>query len=89
MDRLFIMGRKYAHQRIAYFLLDMHERIGHEEGRFNLPMSRQDVSDYLGMSIETASRGFSNLKKKGLIEVKKNYQVCILDFERLKAFSEK
>jgi DNA-binding transcriptional regulator YhcF (GntR family) len=41
------------------------------------------------MSIETASRGFSNLKKKGLIEVKKNYQVCILDFERLKAFSEK
>lgn len=88
LDQLFIMGQKTAHQRIAHFLMDMEFRIGHGSNRFHLPMSRQDIADYLGMSLETGSRGFSKLKKEGLIQIDSNYQITILEREKLKAYAE-
>lgn len=88
LDQLFIMGQKTAHQRIAHFLLDMEHRLGHGSTRFHLPMSRQDIADYLGMSLETGSRGFSKLKREGLIQIDSNYQITILDGVSLKAYAE-
>ena len=88
LDQLFIMGQKTAHQRIAHFLLDMEYRIGHGSNRFHLPMSRQDIADYLGMSLETGSRGFSKLKKESLIQIDSNYQITILDHDKLKSYAE-
>jgi CRP/FNR family transcriptional regulator, anaerobic regulatory protein len=88
LDQLFVMGQKTAHQRLAYFLLDMANRIGHGTNTFYLPMSRQDIADYLGMSLETASRGFSHLKKKGIISIQNNYRITIEDHEALQAFAD-
>ena len=88
LDQLFIMGQKSAHQRLAHFLLDMMARIGHGTNRFLLPMSRQDIADYLGMSLETASRGFSKLKADGLIEIKSNYQITVTDKDKLVSYAD-
>lgn len=88
LDQLFVMGQKTAHQRIAHFLLDMEHRLGHGSSKFHLPMSRQDIADYLGMSLETSSRGFSKLKKDMLIHIESNYQITILDRDALFAYSE-
>ena len=88
LDQLFVMGQKTAHQRIAHFLLDMEHRIGHGSNKFHLPMSRQDIADYLGMSLETSSRGFSKLKKDKFIEIESNYQITIVDREGLAEYAE-
>lgn len=88
LDQLFIMGQKTAHQRLALFLLDMEKRIGHGTKKFFLPMSRQDIADYLGMSLETTSRGFTSLKNKGLISIENNYSITLLDPITLTEFSD-
>ena len=88
LDQLFIMGQKSAHQRLAHFLLDMEHRLGRGTHRFLLPMSRQDIADYLGMSLETASRGFSKLKKDGLISIESNYQITVTDSEKLISYAD-
>ena len=58
---------KTAQERVVGFLLEMAERIGVSE--FDLPMSRQDIADYLGLSIETVSRTVSQLENSGAIAV--------------------
>ena len=58
---------KTAKERVVGFLLEMAERIGVSE--FDLPMSRQDMADYLGLSIETVSRTVSQLENSGAIAV--------------------
>jgi len=89
LDQLFIMGQKSAHQRLAHFLLDMEHRIGHGTHKFLLPMSRQDIADYMGMSLETASRGFSKLKASNIIKIESNYQITILERDKLVEYAEK
>jgi CRP/FNR family transcriptional regulator, nitrogen fixation regulation protein len=59
---------KTAQERVVGFLLDMAERnLGASE--FDLPMSRQDIADYLGLSIETVSRTVTQLENSGAIAV--------------------
>lgn len=89
LDQLFIMGQKTAHQRLANFLMDMANRIGHGTMRFYLPMSRQDIADYLGMSLETTSRGFTKLKNEGYISIENNYRITIEEPERLNDYANK
>lgn len=86
MDQIFVLGRKNAIEKIAYFLLYIDKRQvkfdGHTD-EFTLPMTRADIADYLGITIETVSRAFSFLKKKGLIELSQNWVVRLLDKEKL------
>jgi CRP/FNR family nitrogen fixation transcriptional regulator len=59
---------KTARERVVGFLLEMAERnLGASE--FDLPMSRQDMADYLGLTIETVSRTVSQLENSGAIAV--------------------
>lgn len=62
------LGRKNAHERLAAFLLEMAERVG-ANGALDLPMSRQDIADYLGLTIETVSRTFTQLETEAVIEL--------------------
>ncbi len=67
-DQMVLLGRSSAMERVATFLLEMSSR---SENRleFELPMSRQDIADYLGLTIETVSRTISAIERKGLIEL--------------------
>jgi len=66
-DHLVVLGRKTARERVSGFLVDMHRQMGTEI--FDLPMSRVDIADYLGLTLETVSRTFSDLQRRGLIDV--------------------
>jgi CRP/FNR family nitrogen fixation transcriptional regulator len=57
---------KSAEERVAGFLLEMARR-GNSGAAIELPMSRQDIADYLGLTIETVSRTFTQLAQSGTI----------------------
>jgi CRP-like cAMP-binding protein len=62
------LGRRSAGERVAHFLLDMAERLGCGD-HLDLPMSRQDIADYLGLTIETVSRTLTQMQGSGLIKI--------------------
>lgn len=66
-EHLLVVGRQNSLERIAAFLIDMSERQG-ELVQIELPMSRQDIGDYLGLTIETVSRVLSRLRDKGILK---------------------
>jgi CRP/FNR family nitrogen fixation transcriptional regulator len=59
---------KTAEERVVGFLLDMASRVS-GSNRFELPMSRQDIADYLGLTIETVSRTMTHLESAAAIEL--------------------
>jgi CRP/FNR family nitrogen fixation transcriptional regulator len=65
---LLLLSRKTALERVSSFLIDMAERQGGSDRLF-LPMGRQDMADYLGLTIETVSRMMTRLCADGLIEM--------------------
>ena len=86
IDQVFILGRKNAVERLAFFLLQTSGRqirAGLSETQLNLPMTRTDIADHLGLTIETVSRAFSRLSKEELIELATPSLVTLLDRDRL------
>ena len=67
-EHLLVLGRQSAVERVAAFLVDMSERQGGLR-QVELPMSRNDIADYLGLTIETVSRVFTRLKQEGIIRL--------------------
>ncbi|TPN46831.1 helix-turn-helix domain-containing protein [Mesorhizobium sp. B1-1-7] len=67
-EHLLVLGRQNAIERVAAFLVDMAERHGGLR-QIELPMSRLDIGDYLGLTIETVSRVFTRLKDKSVIRL--------------------
>ena len=65
-EHLFMLGRKSACEKVACFLMITAERVRSE--LTTLTMSRQDMADYLGLTIETVSRMLSQLQSSGVIE---------------------
>ena len=62
---MILLGRKSATEKVATFLLDMAERV-HVDA-IELPMSRSDIADYLGLTIETVSRTLTQLERNAII----------------------
>jgi CRP-like cAMP-binding protein len=67
---------KSAQQRVATFLLEMAERAATDDA-IELPMSRQDIADYLGLTIETISRTLSTLESAAAIEVPSSRRIVL------------
>ena len=65
-NHMLLLGRKSALERIATFLLDLAGRTGNGDA-VDLPMSRSDIADHLGLTIETVSRSFTQLERQGVI----------------------
>ena len=69
-DWMLLLGRKTAREKIATFLMMIARRtIPHNESNLeiDLPLTREAMADYLGLTIETVSRQFSGLRKAGII----------------------
>ena len=64
-ERQLVLGRKSARARLAWFLLSLPRGC---DGTIDLPIARQEISDYLGLTIETVSRQFTDLRSSGMIE---------------------
>jgi CRP/FNR family nitrogen fixation transcriptional regulator len=67
-DHLVVLGRRSAAEKVGRFLLDMAGRSGGTV--IHLPMSRADIADYLGLTIETVSRTMTQLERQGAITMK-------------------
>jgi CRP/FNR family nitrogen fixation transcriptional regulator len=65
-EHLFLLARKTACEKVASFLTDMAER--QESDQVSLPMGRQDMADFLGLTIETVSRMLTQLQASGVVE---------------------
>lgn len=89
-EQMLLLGRKTARERLLSFLL---ARVPAEDcaaGRveFDLPMSRTDIADYLGLTIETVSRTFTALRKEGLIALPNAQRVVIADLPAVEAAAD-
>jgi CRP/FNR family nitrogen fixation transcriptional regulator len=67
---------KSAQERVAGFLLEMAARAA-DGGAVELPMSRQDIADYLGLTIETVSRTLTQLEKSAAIELPSSRRILL------------
>jgi CRP/FNR family nitrogen fixation transcriptional regulator len=75
---------KTAKERVAAFLLEMAARTP-AKGEVELPMCRQDIADYLGLTIETVSRMLADLERTGAISLPNSRRVILRDLEVLAA----
>ncbi len=70
--QMVLLGRRSAEEKVASFLIKWRDRlaqIGPVTAITPLPMSRLDIADYLGLTIETVSRTFTKLEREGVIEI--------------------
>ncbi len=91
LDLVFTLGRKNSKARVASFLLHLQRRqelLGLEATRIHVPMTRQDIADFLGLTMETVSRSFSQLKASGAIRAEAHGDVVITDMRALRAAAE-
>lgn len=86
-ERQLTLARKGARARLAGFLLEIAGE--HDDASIELPMSRGDIGDYLGLTIETVSRQFTDLRNAGIIAGDRGGRtVSILDRSRLQSMAE-
>jgi CRP/FNR family nitrogen fixation transcriptional regulator len=65
-NHMLLLGRKTALEKVAAFLVEMDKRLA-PTGVMALPMTRRDIADYLGLTIETVSRAISRLHAEGVL----------------------
>ena len=79
-DRIGVLGKMNANERMAKFILNISNqraRIGWQDNPISLPMTRQDIADYLGLTLETVSREITKLKTSNIIKVISSKQLFI------------
>lgn len=90
-DQMLLLGRKSPIEKLATFLLRLaggRRHCGEIQGEVDLAMTRSDIADYLGLTIETVSRTFTKLKTEGLITLSGKHRVTINDVPALEELAE-
>ncbi|MGI9373465.1 MAG: Crp/Fnr family transcriptional regulator [Hyphomicrobiales bacterium] len=91
-----LLGRKTAQEKVASFLTLLAERsletgCQHiaidDAAHFELPLTRNDMADYLGLTVETVSRQITRLKSAGVVVIEDNRKISVPDVERLRDLS--
>lgn len=90
-DRMAVLGRRTANERLACFLLKMARRqAGADETpvtTVSIPMRWADIADYLGLTAETVSRTLTALRRKGVINADGSSEIGILDRRALEVLA--
>lgn len=81
-EHMLLLGRKTAMERVATFLVEMDKRLS-LAGMMGLPMSRRDIGDYLGLTLETVSRALSQLNDEGVLAFSGARHITLRDRSRL------
>lgn len=85
-DHLITLGCQSAKERVATFLLQLARRAGAGDGEtIEIELGRQDIADYLGLTLETVSRTLSEFQRIGAIGLPKRRQIVIRSTARLRA----
>jgi len=90
-DQLVTMGRRHAEQRVAAFLLslaDAARRRGTPLQNLDMPMTRAEIGDLLGLALETVSRAFTALRKRGLVRETGGHRIELPDIAALAALAD-
>jgi CRP-like cAMP-binding protein len=89
-EHMLLLGRKNAQEKVASLLLELARRIGADQVRpaFRLPISRQEMADHLGLTIETVSRTMTRLREEGLIALPAPHDVVLLHPAELATLAE-
>jgi CRP/FNR family transcriptional regulator, anaerobic regulatory protein len=90
-DQMLLLGRKTAREKICSFLLMLAQRQsrrGHKDNPVYVPMSRADIADYLGLTTETVSRTFTQLKTSGAISLQEGNRIQIADMDGIYDMAE-
>lgn len=80
-EQMLLLGRKTARERVASFLLEWnaHDKRSVGDRHVRLPMTRLDIADYLGLTIETVSRALNALRREGRIDIPSPSLVVLRD----------
>ena len=88
---MLLLGRKTAREKIASFLVIIARRNARADAgpprgdsAFDLPLTREAMADYLGLTLETVSRQMSALRRDGVIRLEDRRRVLVPDFQRLR-----
>ncbi|MGD0867370.1 MAG: helix-turn-helix domain-containing protein [Rhizomicrobium sp.] len=86
---LVMLGRQSAKERVAAFLVALAEHRSVQDGQsLDLPMGRQDIADYLGLTIETVCRTLTDFKSDRIIAIPDRHHVIIRNLEALESLAE-
>lgn len=87
-SQMMLLGQKNSLEKVAAFLLEMDHRLS-AAGVLALPMSRRDIADYLGLTVETVSRELSQLRASGILKFSETSQrqIVLEDRKRLQKLS--
>jgi CRP/FNR family transcriptional regulator len=86
--QMMLLGRMSAAEKLASFLLALAGEAAGPGACIELPMTRSDIADYLGLTIETVSRKLNELRGLGVIRLETPSRVRITDPERIEAIAE-
>jgi CRP/FNR family transcriptional regulator len=86
-DQMVLLGRKTASEKVASFLLLMAANQRSRENELDVPMTRGDIADYLGLTVETVSRTLTRLRQDGLIALPTPARVLITDRKGLETLA--
>lgn len=94
-DWMLTLGRKTASEKVASFLYMVAMHVDPETNmeekdhiRFDIPLKRSDIADFLGLTIETVSRQMTKLRHAGVITLENNRTVEVPDLDRLRGMTE-
>ena len=86
--QMMMLGRMSAVEKLASFVLAFADRASATRGCVELPMTRSDIADYLGLTIETVSRKLNEFHAQGVIRLETPNRVWILDHDRIEAIAD-
>ncbi|WP_100641355.1 fumarate/nitrate reduction transcriptional regulator Fnr [Alteromonas facilis] len=84
-DLMMLLNKRTAEERLMYFIAHLSQRFeerGFSPKQFNLTMTRNDIGNYLGLTVETISRLLTRFQKEGVISVEGKL-ITILDFDKM------